>query len=187
MSTTCNQEQPLGLLCIGNIYCHRMSTSLTMCGVYIYLIPFARFKTGTSTHLSSVWRGWEKNKTKKIQNPPLPRSENRMRGPSRARTDEKRISSERISALDFGIIYRPKMWFTEAGEIVEMFRSSFPLSFLFFVPIFILISPVSPVYAAQEFNVYRMQQFDLQGSSYGKFLFSLKQNFQKPCALITCV
>ncbi|XP_025076679.1 nicalin-1-like [Pomacea canaliculata] len=90
-----------------------------------------------------------------------------MRGPSRARTDEKRISSERISALDFGIIYRPKMWFTEAGEIVEMFRSSFPLSFLFFVPIFILISPVSPVYAAQEFNVYRMQQFDLQGSSYG--------------------
>lgn len=177
----------MGLLCIGNIYCHRMSTSLTMCGVYIYLIPFARFKTGTSTHLSSVWRGWGKNKTKKIQNPPLPRSENRMRGPSRARTDEKRISSERISALDFGIIYRPKMWFTEAGEIVEMFRSSFPLSFLFFVPIFILISPVSPVYAAQEFNVYRMQQFDLQGSSYGKFLFSLKQNFQKPCALITCV
>ncbi|XP_076465147.1 BOS complex subunit ncln-like [Babylonia areolata] len=59
------------------------------------------------------------------------------------------------------------MWFSEAGEIVEMFRNSFPLSFLFFVPIFILISPVSPVYAAQEFSVYRMQQFDLQGSSYG--------------------
>ncbi|XP_070210935.1 BOS complex subunit NCLN-like [Littorina saxatilis] len=59
------------------------------------------------------------------------------------------------------------MWFSEAGEIVEMFRNSFPLSFLFFVPIIILISPVSPVYAAQEFNVYRMQQFDLQGSSYG--------------------
>ena len=59
------------------------------------------------------------------------------------------------------------MWFSEAGEIVEMFRNSFPLSFLFFVPIIILISPVSPVYAAQEFSVYRMQQFDLQGSSYG--------------------
>lgn len=59
------------------------------------------------------------------------------------------------------------MWFSEAGEIVEMFRSSFPLSFLFFVPILILISPVCPVYAAHEFNVYRMQQFDLQGSSYG--------------------
>lgn len=59
------------------------------------------------------------------------------------------------------------MWFSEAGEIVEMFRNSFPLSFLFFVPILILISPVSPAMAAQEFNVYRMQQFDLQGSSYG--------------------
>lgn len=63
-----------------------------------------------------------------------------------------------------------RMLFTEAGEILEMFRSSFPLSFLFFVPIFILISPVSHVYAAQEFTAYRMQQFDLQGSSYGETL-----------------
>ena len=59
------------------------------------------------------------------------------------------------------------MWFDEAAEVLEMFKSSFPLSFLFFVPIFILISPVSPANAAQEFTVFRMQQFDLQGSSYG--------------------
>lgn len=51
-----------------------------------------------------------------------------------------------------------------AGEIVEMFRNSFPLSFLFFVPILILISPVS---TAHDFGVYRMQQFDLQGVPHG--------------------
>ncbi|XP_074650929.1 BOS complex subunit ncln-like [Tubulanus polymorphus] len=59
------------------------------------------------------------------------------------------------------------LWFDEAGEVVEMFRNSFPLSFLFFVPIFILISPVDHVGAAHDFTVYRMQQFDLQGSQYG--------------------
>lgn len=46
------------------------------------------------------------------------------------------------------------------GELFEMFKSCFPLSFLFFVPIFIIISPVSPVNAAHEFAIYRMQQFD---------------------------
>lgn len=54
-----------------------------------------------------------------------------------------------------------------AGEIVEMFRNSFPLSFLFFVPIFILISPMSPASAAHDFAVYRMQQYDLQGAPHG--------------------
>ena len=60
------------------------------------------------------------------------------------------------------------MWFDEAGEVVEMFRNSFPYSFLFFVPIFIIISP-APAAAAHEFAVYRMQQYDLQGSAYGKW------------------
>ena len=62
-----------------------------------------------------------------------------------------------------------KMWLCGADEIVEMFKSSFPLSFLFFVPVLILISPVSPAAAAHEFAVFRMQQYDLQGSSYGTF------------------
>jgi hypothetical protein len=67
------------------------------------------------------------------------------------------------------------LWFDEAGEVVEMFRSSFPLSFLFFVPIFIIISPVS-VGAAQEFTVYRMQHFDLQGTQYGEHSSCAKTN-----------
>ena len=59
------------------------------------------------------------------------------------------------------------MWFDEAGEVVEMFKNSFPLSLMFFIPIFILISPVSPVGAAHDFAVYRMQHYDLHGASYG--------------------
>ena len=55
-----------------------------------------------------------------------------------------------------------------AGELVEMFKSSFPLSFLFFVPLFILISPVSRASAAHDFAVHRMQQYDLQGASHGR-------------------
>ena len=55
------------------------------------------------------------------------------------------------------------------GEISEMFRNSFPLSFLFFIPIFIIISPVCHVNAAHEFSIYRMQQFDHYDTKYGTF------------------
>ena len=63
-----------------------------------------------------------------------------------------------------------KMLLDGAGEVVEMFRNSFPLSFLFFVPILILISPVSP---AHDFAVYRMQQYDLQGSAHGMTYYTV--------------
>ena len=53
---------------------------------------------------------------------------------------------------------------------MEMFRNSFPLSLLFFLPICILISPIGPASAAHEFAVYRMQQYDLQGTPYGNKL-----------------
>jgi len=59
------------------------------------------------------------------------------------------------------------MWLDEVGEVVEMFRSSFPLSFLFFIPLLVMISPITPAAAAHDFAVYRMQQYDLQGSSRG--------------------
>ena len=58
--------------------------------------------------------------------------------------------------------------FGDLNEIVEMFKHCFPLSILFFVPIMIILSPVSPTAAAHEFAAFRMQQYDLQGSSYGK-------------------
>lgn len=71
--------------------------------------------------------------------------------------------SEVVSKLVF------KMWFEEINEVFDMFKTSFPLSLVFFVPILIIISPVSPVAGAHDFSVFRMQQFDLQGSSYGEY------------------
>lgn len=48
-----------------------------------------------------------------------------------------------------------------------MFKSSFPLTFIVFIPaVLILVSPL-PAEAAHEFTVYRMQQYDLQGQAYG--------------------
>ncbi|XP_071168410.1 BOS complex subunit ncln-like [Mytilus edulis] len=52
----------------------------------------------------------------------------------------------------------------EMGELLEMFKHSFPLSFLFFVPILVLISPVN---TAHEFSAFRMQQYDLHGTHHG--------------------
>ena len=59
------------------------------------------------------------------------------------------------------------MWLDEVGEVVEMFRSSFPLSFLFFIPLLVMMSPITPADAAHDFAVYRMQQYDLQGAAHG--------------------
>ncbi|XP_014661861.1 PREDICTED: nicalin-1-like [Priapulus caudatus] len=52
-------------------------------------------------------------------------------------------------------------------ELIEAFRGSFPVHLLVFISLFIIISPASPVHAAHEFAVYRMQQYDLQGRPYG--------------------
>ncbi|XP_029355603.1 BOS complex subunit ncln isoform X1 [Echeneis naucrates] len=58
--------------------------------------------------------------------------------------------------------------FEEASEVFDnMFKSSFPLTFIVFIPaVLILVSPL-PAEAAHEFTVYRMQQYDLQGQPYG--------------------
>ncbi|XP_078681342.1 BOS complex subunit NCLN-like [Branchiostoma floridae x Branchiostoma belcheri] len=57
--------------------------------------------------------------------------------------------------------------YEEAGEVFDIFRGVFPISFLLFVPAVLIIVSPDPVEAAHEFSVYRMQQFDLQGTSYG--------------------
>lgn len=58
--------------------------------------------------------------------------------------------------------------FEEASEVFDnMFKSSFPLTFIVFLPaVLLLVSPL-PAEAAHEFTVYRMQQYDLQGQPYG--------------------
>ncbi|XP_066460774.1 BOS complex subunit NCLN [Eleutherodactylus coqui] len=56
----------------------------------------------------------------------------------------------------------------EAGEVFDnMLKASFPLTFFVFIPaVLLLVSPLQTD-AAHEFTVYRMQQYDLQGQSYG--------------------
>ncbi|ESP03325.1 hypothetical protein LOTGIDRAFT_207615 [Lottia gigantea] len=63
--------------------------------------------------------------------------------------------------------------FEEVSEVMEMFRNAFPLSFLFFIPILIALTPVG---AANEFSVYKMQRYDLQGTSFGSknFLINME-------------
>lgn len=58
--------------------------------------------------------------------------------------------------------------FEEASEVFDnMFKASFPLTFIVFLPaVLLLVSPL-PAEAAHEFTVYRMQQYDLQGQPYG--------------------
>jgi len=54
-------------------------------------------------------------------------------------------------------------------EAFEAIRTSFPLGFLVMFPVILIaVSPVAVVDAAHEFTVYRMQQYDLQGTSYGE-------------------
>ncbi|MGH0156118.1 UNVERIFIED_CONTAM: hypothetical protein FKN15_060808 [Acipenser sinensis] len=57
--------------------------------------------------------------------------------------------------------------FEEASEVFEnMFKASFPLTFIVLLPaVLFLVSPL-PAEAAHEFTVYRMQQYDLQGQAY---------------------
>lgn len=61
--------------------------------------------------------------------------------------------------------------FEEASEVFEnMFKASFPLTFIVLLPaVLFLVSPL-PAEAAHEFTVYRMQQYDLQGQAYGKWI-----------------
>lgn len=54
-----------------------------------------------------------------------------------------------------------------AEGLFEFLRGSLPFYLIVFVPIFIVISPVTTVLASHEFTVYRMQHYDLQGSVHG--------------------
>ncbi|XP_056643781.1 BOS complex subunit NCLN [Diorhabda sublineata] len=52
-------------------------------------------------------------------------------------------------------------------EIEEIFKGYLPYYILIFLPIFIIVSPVNPVYASSEFPVHRMQHYDLHGIAHG--------------------
>lgn len=59
------------------------------------------------------------------------------------------------------------MLFGNADEVLDIFKSVVPYYLLIALPLMIIISPVNPVAAAQEFQAYRMQQYDLHGVPHG--------------------
>lgn len=60
----------------------------------------------------------------------------------------------------------------ESDEFSEILKTGFPMYLLIAIPLLLVMSPVCPANAAHEFNVYRAQQYSLQGATYGQsFLF----------------
>ncbi|XP_076330796.1 BOS complex subunit ncln isoform X1 [Tachypleus tridentatus] len=59
------------------------------------------------------------------------------------------------------------MFFGETDGFFEIIKGTVPFYTIVFIPLFILISPMTPVLGAHEFTVYRMQHFDLHGTPHG--------------------
>ncbi|ODM97538.1 Nicalin-1 [Orchesella cincta] len=57
------------------------------------------------------------------------------------------------------------MWFDQGNELFDVCRTSFFAYLLLALPIFVSISPTC--LASKEFSAFRLQQFELHGSSYG--------------------
>lgn len=69
----------------------------------------------------------------------------------------------------------------DANDFVEFLRGTIPYYAIIFLPIFIILSPLEPVLGAHEFAVYRVQQYDLQGSTYGKNYVNSQRDFTLTC------
>lgn len=76
--------------------------------------------------------------------------------------------------MNFRCFSLENMW-ENVPDFLELFRN-FPVSIsvLFVVPVVLLSGPASPVMAAHEFPVFRMQQFDLHQTQSGKTLRLIK-------------
>lgn len=55
----------------------------------------------------------------------------------------------------------------DPNEFLELLRGAIPYYVIIFLPILIILSPLEPVLGSHEFSVYRVQQYDLQGTTYG--------------------
>jgi len=77
-------------------------------------------------------------------------------------------------ACEFLLFIEKKNMWENVPDFLELFRN-FPvsLSVLFVVPVVLLSGPSSPVMAAHEFPVFRMQQFDLHQTQSGE-LFTIE-------------
>lgn len=70
------------------------------------------------------------------------------------------------------------MWLEECESFAELCRGYLPYYLLIVLPIFIAVSPVSPVIASHEIPVHRMHQYDLHGIPHGiAFVYFRTFNF----------
>jgi len=61
------------------------------------------------------------------------------------------------------------MWFDQGNELLDLCRTSFFAYLILALPIFVSISAPTCL-ASKEFPAFRLQQFELHGSSYGSQL-----------------
>ena len=70
------------------------------------------------------------------------------------------------------------MWFKEFGELVDVL----PYYLLVCLPVFIALSPINPVEAAQELDVHRLAQYEIAGTAFGSKHASLSMEARGPLA-----
>jgi len=70
------------------------------------------------------------------------------------------------------------MWFKEFGELVDVL----PYYLLVCLPVFIALSPINPVQAAQELDVHRLAQFEVAGAPFGSKHAALSMEARGPSA-----
>ena len=70
------------------------------------------------------------------------------------------------------------MWFKELGELLDVL----PYYLLVCLPVFIALSPINPVEAAQELDVHRLAQFDLGATAHGSRQAALSMEARGPSA-----
>ena len=70
------------------------------------------------------------------------------------------------------------MWFKELGELVDVL----PYYLLVCLPVFIALSPINPVQAAQELDVHRLAQYEVAGAAYGSKHAALSMEARGPSA-----
>lgn len=70
------------------------------------------------------------------------------------------------------------MWFKEFGEFADVL----PYYLLVCLPVFIALSPINPVQAAQELDVHRLAQYELAGSAFGSKHAALSMEARGPSA-----
>ena len=80
--------------------------------------------------------------------------------------------------VKFQRLKRSMMWFKELGELGDVL----PYYLLVCLPVFIALSPINPVQAAQELDVHRLAQYEIAGTPFGSKHAALSMEARGPSA-----